>query len=108
MTDDLSRDRLTRNEQVIRERNMRKKDGLKKFFRSSRAVTKAPIDFVCECSRLDCKQRIKLSIDEYEKIHKRQDRFIITAGHGTPSVENIINKTNGYEIVEKHLLSPAI
>ena len=58
-------------------------------------------DFICECSRLDCVQRIALTLEEYGHVRDEGERFAIVAGHETPEVEQVIEKLDGYWIVEK-------
>lgn len=106
MSDALSQNRSVRNEQVLRKRNINVKNGIKKFFRGDKKVQSTPVAFTCECSVLDCNKHVKVSIDTYEELHKRKDRFTIAKGHETPTVEAIVAKKPGYSVVEKHELKP--
>lgn len=58
-------------------------------------------DFICECSRLDCVERIALTIEEYGHVRAEGERFAIVAGHETPEVERVAEKLDHYWIVEK-------
>jgi len=58
-------------------------------------------DFICECSRLGCVERISLTLDEYGHVRAEGDRFAIVAGHETPEVERVSEKHDHYWIVEK-------
>ena len=98
------KDKLIQNEQIIREKNSAVGRGIKKYFRNSKEVKEAPIAFICECSNLDCDQHINTSIDSYEKLHKRKDRFTIYRGHETPSVERIVAQEDDFDIVQKYAL----
>jgi hypothetical protein len=104
MDDDIRRDRLTKNEVLIREQNAAAGETIKKYFRGDKEVLQAPIAFICECSRLDCDQHVNISIDTYEKLHEARDRFMIYPGHETASVEKTIANQDGFDIVEKFTL----
>lgn len=106
MSENLSSNRLVRNEQVLRKQNVGAKNGIKKYFRNHRKVIDAPLKFTCECSSLKCEATVTISIRIFEKIHQRNDLFVITPGHVTPSVEHVVSVKNGYEIVEKIELKP--
>ena len=58
-------------------------------------------DFLCECSRLDCVQRISLTLGEYGHVRDEGDRFAIVAGHEELEVEQVVEKFEQYWIVEK-------
>lgn len=99
-------DRLIKNEQLIRDKNKNASIGIKKYFKKDKKATEVPLDFLCECSDINCKEHVKVSIDEYEKIHNRKNRFLIMPGHKSPSVEITIKRIGNLEIVEKPQLSP--
>jgi hypothetical protein len=58
-------------------------------------------DFLCECSRLDCVERISLTLAENAHVRAEGDRFAIVAGHEELEVERVIEKFAEYWIVEK-------
>ncbi len=64
------------------------------------------LDFYCECSRPDCKQRIKLSCKLYAILHAKEKQFIIKPGHVFTEVEKVISKDEGYQVVEKYFKPP--
>jgi hypothetical protein len=47
------------------------------------------VPFLCECSELECTVLVSLSLDEYEEIRSRGDRFFVTKGHEVQVVEGI-------------------
>jgi hypothetical protein len=63
-------------------------------------------EFVCECSRLECSERIALSPGDYEAVRVDAARFLVAPGHDDPSIEHVVEKNAGYWIVEKE--GPAI
>jgi hypothetical protein len=103
---DVSKDRSIRNEQLVRQKNTNVKNGIKKYFHNNKKVKTAPVAFICECSALDCQKHIRISIDDYEKIHGRDDHFVIFKGHELPDIEKIVADKPGFSIVEKYQLNP--
>jgi hypothetical protein len=106
MADKLSDNRLVRNEQKNRIKNVKAKDAIKKYFHDDKKVKDTPIAFDCECSDPNCSKHVKVSIDRYEETHKRKDRFTIAKGHNTPAVEKVVAKEPRYDVVEKAELDP--
>jgi hypothetical protein len=41
------KDRLIKNEQIIRDKNMASSIGIRKFYRNKKEVTEAPLEFLC-------------------------------------------------------------
>lgn len=97
---------LVENEQLIQARNENFKNALKKFYSPDRTAVHEKMNFFCECSDLQCKGYVVLSISQYEAIHARDDRFVIMPKHDLPKVEKIVDHTAGYDIVEKYTLTP--
>lgn len=62
--------------------------------------------FFCECSNLECKERIELSSAEYERIHRDPKHFIVVPGHEVPAIERIVERHDGYNVVEKLMELP--
>jgi hypothetical protein len=104
MSKNPSEDRLIRNEKILRAQNVATSKGIKKYFRNNSAIKKAPVSFACECSRLECNEYITISINAYEKLHRRKDHFTIRHGHHIPAIEKIVAQEDGFDIVEKFAL----
>jgi hypothetical protein len=45
------------------------------------------IEFVCECARVECTERIRLSQAEYERVRADEALFVIVPGHPTRGTE---------------------
>jgi hypothetical protein len=60
------------------------------------------ITFVCECGRLGCNELIRLSRAEYERVRSNARRFAIVPGHDLPGVEDVVERHDGYAVIEKH------
>jgi hypothetical protein len=99
------RARMIKNEQLIRDRNSNAAKAIKDYFGSSRDLNESVLEFACECSDLSCKEQVSLSIEEYEKTHRRNDRFVLSKGHEMPAVENVTEQKKSFEVVEKPRLA---
>lgn len=97
----MDRKKLIKNEQIVRDRNRTFSAMLKKYFGNRRALRNTPIDFVCECSDLNCQEPVTATLAEYEELHKRNDRFLIVKGHKSPTVEKTVETRGDFELVEK-------
>lgn len=60
------------------------------------------VEFICECSDADCQKPILVSIPTFEQILKQKNRFLIKPGHDQSDIEEVVERQNGYHIVEKH------
>ena len=57
--------------------------------------------FICECSKADCFERISLTLSQYEHIRREGVRFVVTPGHEDVEVELVVGRRGTYSIVEK-------
>jgi hypothetical protein len=58
-------------------------------------------DFICECARSSCFDRISLTLREYEHVRAEGTRFFVVPGHEDVAVELVIETQPGFVIVEK-------
>src|SRR5205823_307266 len=65
------------------------------------AETSSEVEFLCECARLDCTDVLKLSVAEYELIRSSPARFPIVPGHEFPEFERVVERSDGYVVVEE-------
>jgi hypothetical protein len=95
-TSEYSREeRLARNEAVLRSVNERIEQGAERFQIEGEA------GFLCECSSIECRERLPLSVVEYERVRAYGARFALAPGHADLSIERIVEHHEGYDIVEK-------
>lgn len=59
------------------------------------------IGFRCECARLGCNVLIELTPREYERVRRNGRRFVLVAGHEIPEAEAVVERADGYVVVEK-------
>lgn len=56
---------------------------------------------ICECAAGDCTDRIKIGVSEYEQVRAHPRRYIIASGHELPEFESVVEKAEGYDVVQK-------
>jgi hypothetical protein len=109
MSQDSRKRRLSENQAVFRKLN----ESVQKSFEITKQIAEQEgvdnlafrgdisLHFFCECSDEKCQKRITLTLDRYNKIHKKRDRFVVAHGHEIKDIERIIRKEGDYSIVEK-------
>ena len=90
----VSLERLARNQALFREVNER-------LLELTDGFQDGSMQLVCECSHEDCTLTITMNHDEYESVRARSTFFVIASGHEIPQVENIVDRRNGWTIVQK-------
>jgi hypothetical protein len=88
-------ERQGRNESLFREVNERIAEVNQTFQVGGRT------EFLCECSREECKEPVSISLEEYEQVRQSPTRFIVLPGHEDESVERVVEANDRYVIVEK-------
>ena len=94
MSDELQ-ERLGANEAVFREIN----EGIERG--QWPGEEDALVSFRCECARLGCNDLVELSVRDYEAIRSHARRFILRPGHERIDVEEVVERTPAYLVVEK-------
>lgn len=56
---------------------------------------------VCECGDLTCMQQTTVSREAYERARGNPSQFIVVCGHEVSDVEEVVQREQGYQIVEK-------
>ena len=62
---------------------------------------KDELTILCECGSGDCAERIALSEDEYERLRRIPTHFAVRPGHEIPQVERVVERHDGFVVVEK-------
>ena len=57
-------------------------------------------EFICECSNIDCAERIRMTLSDYQQLRAHPTRFAIVPGHERPEIEVVVDR-GGFWIVEK-------
>lgn len=99
MEDEQTR-RVGLNEAVFREVNER----LQSF--SSAPGGDPLLDLVCECGDRTCGERIRVPRGDYENARSDGRKFLVAPGHVFPEVEVILQRNDGWDLIEKHAGMP--
>jgi hypothetical protein len=108
--------RLAENEVIFRALNESVKNGVEAVNAAAEEAGSAPMHFdgtqplffYCECSSPTCTERIKITPDAYNTIHKARDVFTLVPGHNNPDIEDVTETTDEYFVVVKHVQPPTI
>jgi hypothetical protein len=95
--DEDRKERLARNEAAFRTVNEAIETG-----RSPRDDPDARVAYLCECGAIGCNMLLELTVGEYEDVRAQSRRFFVVPGHEQPEVEDVVERHDGYLIVEKH------
>ena len=85
--------RVGRNESIFREINERAEE--------IGTALDGPTDFLCECSRTDCTERMDVPLDVYEQVRARSRHFLVLPGHERLEYERVVDQGSGWLIVTK-------
>jgi hypothetical protein len=87
--------RLAKNESLFREVNERIAEAAR------RTLVLPDAEFLCECGRPECLDRVLVPLDEYEAVRSHADRFVLAVGHDQPEVDRVLGAAQAYVVVEK-------
>ena len=93
---DVRAERIGRNEDLFRKVNDQI-EGVNEAF----GTFTGTMSVICECGKLDCIEQIDLTVDEYRELRADPTRFAVRPGHEIPDVERIVERREGYSIVQK-------
>jgi hypothetical protein len=88
-------ERLAKNEALFRDVNER----VRQISAGDRAEDVT--DFLCECVDVECLARVTLSLAAYERVRSDPTHFFMHPGHEDPEIETVIERLEGYVVVEK-------
>jgi hypothetical protein len=58
-------------------------------------------EFFCECSNVDCNLLLPMTVSEYEQVRADSKQFVVAPGHELPEIENVVARTDRYQVVVK-------
>ena len=94
---DTREERLARNEVVFRDINERVDQAA-----TGHGSDSGVYEFFCECSNLDCTLQVPLTFAAYESVRADPTQFVVAPGHDLPEIEEIVERTDTYQVVKKH------
>jgi hypothetical protein len=59
------------------------------------------LTILCECGSGQCDERVALREDEYEKLRRIPTHFAVRPGHEMPDFERVVERHDGFVVVEK-------
>lgn len=86
-------ERLAHNEDWCRDLNERKAEWMRDGHLTA--------GFRCECWKVECGDRIRLSGSDWEKVRSRGTCFAVAPGHVAPEAEAVIEEHPNFWLVEK-------
>jgi hypothetical protein len=87
--------RLAKNEVFFRETN-------EYLEQEALARGRTTTDFICECVRRGCVDRLPITIEAYEQVRvSGGECFVVMPGHEDAAVERVVARYDGYVVVEK-------
>ena len=89
-------DRAARNEAVFRRVNERLEDVNEAF-----QVATDKAEFICECARLECAERVEMTLSTYEAVRSVPTHFFVKPDHVLPDEERVVERQAQYVVVEK-------
>ena len=60
-----------------------------------------PLIVVCECADEDCAERLEVTRSDYEKARSDPRQFIVAPQHADPEIEEVVLRTDRFEMVRK-------
>jgi hypothetical protein len=99
---DERQERLGRNEALYREVNERLKELGESF-----SMVAEVADFVCECGVSTCAGPIRMTLEEYEHVRSNPHWFTVLPGHEIRDIESVVERHEGWTLIEKHPGGPA-
>lgn len=61
-----------------------------------------PHSYLCECADPDCRQRIRLTVGNYERARADSVHFVVSPGHQIADTEVVVDEGDGWMLVEKN------
>jgi O-succinylbenzoate synthase len=93
---DLRKERIAVNEGLFRNANERTAEW------DEVRDSDEPVLYVCECANPDCRRRIRLTREEYERVRQDSKHFAATQGHQIADAETVIEDNGDWVVIEKH------
>jgi hypothetical protein len=90
-------EQVARNDAVFRDANEHIADV------ANKVGAEDPLPFICECADPACRELIRLSRGQYERVRKDPKRFAIAPGHAEAAepFARVVERRNGFWVVEK-------
>lgn len=57
--------------------------------------------FICECADRSCMAWLDVAVEDYRAARAHSRHFIVVPGHEVPDIEEIVQRHEGYFVIEK-------
>lgn len=94
-------ERIAKNEAIARDINERIEEAMASL--SPEGYTR----MLCECGQLDCERKVAITVEEYERTRADPRRFVVVKEHVIPDVEDVVDDTGRFVVVQKREGTPA-
>jgi hypothetical protein len=95
------RARLVANERTLRRANERIEELNRVALLVDPPEAGEQAAFLCECSSLDCGERLDIGVEEYAEAHDEEGLFTLVPDHIDERVDRVVAERDGYVVVEK-------
>ena len=58
-------------------------------------------EWICECADHACITQIEMTLHDYERIRSHPRRFVVALGHEVAEIERVVERHDGFLVVEK-------
>lgn len=58
-------------------------------------------ELICECADPACTDHMTVELDDYEEVRAKATRFLLVPGHAQPHVEEVVESTPEFDVVDK-------
>jgi hypothetical protein len=89
------------NEQLAQRQNLFREANERIEYAATVVGHKGLRPFICECSLDGCVERIDVETEVYESVRGHSARFVTLPGHEIAEIEDVVERRDGYQIVEK-------
>ncbi len=96
--------RLAENEQIAESLNRRVEERVEEMRAEDDEDLDAPVSFFCECSDLECRERVQLTPGRFDEIHREAALFVLVPGHEVLAVETIEEEYPDFVVVRKNVI----
>jgi hypothetical protein len=68
---------------------------------AKRADGDGTVDLLCECGDGGCSAQLSIPVRAYDSLRSHPTRFLVKAGHERPDADDVVERRDGYAVVEK-------
>jgi hypothetical protein len=58
-------------------------------------------EFLCECARQDCLEKVRMTLVEYEGVRSMATDFLVVPGHQVADTERVLGENDRFAVVRK-------